>query len=103
MSRPLNTESVFRAIADPTRRRVVDLLRRGERPVAEVIESIRLRPPAASYHLRVLLAAGVVRQRRHGTQRIYSFDPRALGPAQLWLNECFGSPARERERERPRA
>ncbi len=86
MSRPLNSESVFRAIADPTRRRVVDLLRGGERPVGEVIAAIHLKPPAASYHLRVLLNAGVVRQRRNGTQRVYSLDTRMLLAPHAWLD-----------------
>jgi DNA-binding transcriptional ArsR family regulator len=94
MSRPLNSEGVFRAIADPTRRRVVDMLRGGERAVSEVIASIRLKPPAASYHLRVLLGAGIVRQRRRGTERVYSLDSRALSEAHGWLGQCLSPPRR---------
>jgi DNA-binding transcriptional ArsR family regulator len=82
---------LYRAIADPTRRRVIELLLRGERPVGDVIATIRLKPPAASYHLRVLTAAGLLRQRRRSTQRLYRVETRALSEAHRWLGQCLAA------------
>ena len=91
MSRPLSGESVFRAIADPTRRRVIEMLLKGERPVSDIVASIRLKPPAASYHLRVLSSSGILKQRRRGTQRMYRVDGRALEAASQWLGRCVSA------------
>jgi len=85
MSRPLSSESVYRAIADPTRRRMLDLLRTGERPVAELMAPFKLKPPVVSYHLQVLREAGLVRQRRRGVHRIYTIDANRLRVATAWL------------------
>lgn len=87
MSRPRNSESVFRAIADPTRRKMFDLLRQRECPVSEVITSMRLRRNTASFHLGVLLEAGLVNQRRSGRTMVCAANPRALGMAHAWLGK----------------
>ncbi len=85
MSRPRNSESVYRAIADPTRRRMLDLLRDRACTVGELTTTMRLRRPIASFHLGVLIQAGLVRQRRRGRNLMCSRDPRALAIAQMWL------------------
>lgn len=99
MSRPRNSESVFRAIADPTRRRMLDLLRDGERTVGELIVTLRLQRPVASHHLGALLEAGLLRQRRRGRQMVCTIDPRALAAAHAWLGSHLGrSTAKTSER-----
>jgi DNA-binding transcriptional ArsR family regulator len=90
MSRPLSSESVYRAIADPTRRRMLDFLRAGDRPVADLIAPFRLKNPVASYHLRVLRVAGLVRQRRQGVQRVYGLQRKVLQEASTWLRRFDG-------------
>ena len=62
---------VFRAIADPTRRAVLELLRGGDQSVSEVMEPFRISQPAVSQHLRVLRDAGLVRVRNVGRERLY--------------------------------
>jgi len=86
MSRPRNSESVFRAIADPTRRRILDLLRHGEQTVGDLIATLHVQRPIASHHLGALLQAGLVRQRRRGRHLMCSIDPRPLAPAHAWLS-----------------
>jgi len=71
-NRPEN--AVFRAIADPTRRRILGLLRGGGRTVGEIAANFRSSRPAISKHLRLLRAAGLVTTRNHGAGL-----PRVLG------------------------
>lgn len=62
------------ALGDPTRRAVLELVRRGERPVGEIAGHLPVSRPAVSQHLRVLKEAGLVRERREGTRHLYSLD-----------------------------
>jgi DNA-binding transcriptional ArsR family regulator len=66
------------ALADPTRRTVFERLREGPRPVGEIARGLPVSRPAVSQHLRVLKAAGLVRERRDGTRNYYSVDGDAL-------------------------
>ena len=95
MSRPRNSESVFRAIADPTRRRMLDLLREHERTVGELVLTLRLQRTVASHHVGVLVHGGLMRQRRRGRELVCSIDPRPMAAAQAWLaRHLQRSPAR---------
>ncbi len=85
MSRPRSTNSVFRAIADPTRRHMLDLLEKGDRTVGDLVAPLRLRKNTASFHLAVLIGAGLVRQRRRGRNLMCSLDNRTLRVVQAWL------------------
>ena len=85
MSRRHANSDAFRAISDPTRRAVLDLLRVGERPVRELARSFRMTQPALSQHLRVLRDAGLVTQRRAGRERMYRIQPRELKPVGEWI------------------
>ncbi len=76
---------VFEALADPTRRRIVELLAEDERSVSEVASHFQVSRPAVSRHLRVLREAGVVNARGDAQRRIYRLDPKALGEAEEWL------------------
>lgn len=85
MSRPYADESVYRAVAHPARRRMLDLLRIRERPVGELGESLRMAKQTLTHHLRVLRTSGLIRQRRIGRHRMYGIDAGHLRDMHLWL------------------
>lgn len=97
MSRPLASESVFRAIADPARRRILDILRRGDQPAGEIAKSFRFSRPSLSFHLGILMQAGLISQTRRGSQRIYHLQPRSLKQVVDWLRQ-YEQPARASSR-----
>ena len=65
----------FSAIADPTRRDILALLRNGERPAGDLVEALGLPQPNVSKHLKSLREAGLVRTRIDGPRRLYRLDP----------------------------
>jgi DNA-binding transcriptional ArsR family regulator len=79
------------ALADPTRRKVLEQLQRGPRAVGEIAARLPVSRPAVSQHLKVLKEAGLVREERRGTQHIYEIDPKGLGPLRAWLDQLWGS------------
>jgi DNA-binding transcriptional ArsR family regulator len=79
--------SVFRAIADPTRREILSLLRSGERTVGEIAANFRTSRPAISKHLRLLRAAGLVASRKDGTAQICALNAKPLLAVNGWLRE----------------
>jgi DNA-binding transcriptional ArsR family regulator len=83
----LRREAVFRAIADPTRREILALLRGGRRSVGEIAQNFRASRPAISRHLRVLRAAGLVVARREGTARICELNATPLRDVDGWLRD----------------
>jgi DNA-binding transcriptional ArsR family regulator len=76
---------VFEAIAEPHRRQILGLLRRGEAPAGEVVAALRLSQPGVSKHLRLLREAGLVRMRADGQRRVYSLEPKRLAELDAWL------------------
>ncbi|HET9109505.1 MAG TPA: metalloregulator ArsR/SmtB family transcription factor [Ktedonobacterales bacterium] len=76
---------VFAAIAHPVRRQILDLLTERERPVNDLARHFGVSRPAVSQHLRILLDAGLVAERRHGRERRYHLTPQPLSHAQEWL------------------
>ena len=76
---------VYRAISDPTRRALLDLLAGREHPVSALAERFTMTQPAISQHLRVLRDAGLVRERREGRSRLYRLQPEPLREAFEWL------------------
>ena len=76
---------VFRAIADPTRRAILDRLRAGPAPVNALAVDFRQSRPAISKHLRVLREAALVTERRSGRERLYQLEPRQLQPVASWV------------------
>ncbi len=78
--------AVFHAIADPTRRDILDTLRRGERSAGEIAARYTVSRPAISKHLRVLREAGLVNERRESRLRLYSLRPEPLHEVGLWLD-----------------
>lgn len=79
------TAGAFGAIADPTRRAILDLLRERELSAGELADCFPVSRPAVSKHLRVLERAGLLVQRRAARSRIYALDARALAPVDAWL------------------
>lgn len=73
------------ALADPTRRRIVELLAEGERSAGELASQFQTSRPAVSRHLRVLREHGLVRARGEGTRQLYSLDPAPLAELDEWL------------------
>ena len=78
---------VFRAIADPTRRKILSLLRNGQQSVGEVAGNFRMSRPAISKHLRLLRSAGLVVSRRDGTSRICVLNAKPLAAVNEWLQD----------------
>jgi DNA-binding transcriptional ArsR family regulator len=87
MSRPATATpaDVFQAIADPTRRAILDRLRDGEFPVKQLAEPFEMSLPAISQHLCVLHEAGLVAQRKLGRQRLYRLQPTPLKQVSAWI------------------
>jgi len=79
------TESAFGAIADPTRRAILDLVRSRELSAGDIARRFPVSRPAIAKHVRVLRQAGLLRERREATQRFYSLDPAALQSVDQWL------------------
>ncbi|MBZ9851759.1 metalloregulator ArsR/SmtB family transcription factor [Mesorhizobium sp. CA14] len=77
--------SVFRAIADPTRRAILDRLRKGPAPVNELASAFAQSRPAISKHLRILRELNVVSERRQGRERVYQLEPAELKDVADWI------------------
>jgi DNA-binding transcriptional ArsR family regulator len=77
----------FAALADPTRRRIVDLLNEGERDAGTIAAAFPMSRPAISRHLRVLRDAGVVDVRAEAQRRIYALNPTGLMQVDRWLSK----------------
>ncbi len=77
---------VFEAVADPTRRRILDLLVDGERSAGELSEGFRVTRPAISRHLRVLRETGLVSCRVDAQRRMYRLEPEPLEEVVRWLS-----------------
>jgi DNA-binding transcriptional ArsR family regulator len=77
--------TTFDVLAEPTRRRILDLLLERPRPVAELTEELGLTQPGTSKHLRVLREAGLVRVRAEAQRRFYELRPDPLVEIDAWL------------------
>ena len=75
------------AIADPTRRRIVELLAEGERTAGQLVKEFDLSAPAISQHLNVLREAGLVMTRAEGQSRIQSLNPGGFDELDAWLEK----------------
>jgi DNA-binding transcriptional ArsR family regulator len=82
-------ERALAALSDPTRRRVLEQLRSGPKPVGDIARALPVSRPAVSQHLRVLKDAGLVVDRAQGTRRVYTIDPAGLGELRRWLDEFW--------------
>ena len=78
--------NALEALADPTRRRIVELLATADRNAGELAANFDVSRPAVSRHLRVLREHGLVQARVQGQQRVYSLDPAPLDELDEWLS-----------------
>lgn len=78
---------VFRAIADPTRREILKLLRHGRLTVGEIAANFRTSRPAISKHLRLLRTAGLVVSSKDGTASLCGLNPKPLKAVNDWLED----------------
>jgi DNA-binding transcriptional ArsR family regulator len=89
-ARRAGLDGTLAALADPTRRRVIDLLRQRPRRAGELADAFGVSPPAMSRHLRVLRTRGLVEEERHAEDarvRVYRLCPEPFQDLQAWLAE----------------
>jgi DNA-binding transcriptional ArsR family regulator len=80
-----SSDSVFDALGEPVRRRILELLTDGPTPVGELAQQLPVGRPAVSKHLRILSNAGLIEHRSVGTRNLYALAPEGLTVAQQWL------------------
>ena len=85
MARAATTTDAFNAVAEPRRRRILDALAGGERPVNDLVRLLGLAQPQVSKHLKVLLEVGLVDVRDAGRQRLYRLNGQPLRPIHDWV------------------
>ena len=98
-------QAALQALADPTRREILERLRNGPLPVGAVAQGLPVSRPAVSQHLRVLKDAGLVNEAREGTRRLYGVSARGLVELRRYLDRFWGEVLQsfkaEAEREPP--
>ena len=80
-------QAAFKALADPNRRAVLDLLRQGSLPAGKIAQVFPISRPAISKHLRLLRRANLVEERRQGRRRLYGLNPGPLRAVDSWLSQ----------------
>ncbi len=84
------TNAVLAALADPTRREILDQLRSGPRAVGEIANALPISRPAVSQHLKVLKDSGLVAEARRGTRHYFAIAPEGIGVLRAYLDELWG-------------
>jgi DNA-binding transcriptional ArsR family regulator len=82
--RAATTSDAFNAVAEPRRREILSYLALKERPVGDIVKSLRLEQPSVSKHLRVLKDVGLVHARRDGRKMLYRTNAEAIRPLHEW-------------------
>lgn len=93
MPRQPAASDVFRAVADPTRRAILDLLAGGAQPVRAIAGRFPVSRPAISKHLRILREAGLVGEQPAGRENLYRLEPGPLGEIARWVRPHVGAGA----------
>ena len=83
-------DTVLKAIAEPRRRAILELVTRRELPAGEIAARFDVSRPAISQHLTVLKEAGLISERRDGTRRLYRARPEALAELRSFLDRLWG-------------
>jgi DNA-binding transcriptional ArsR family regulator len=86
MARPYNSPDVFRAIAHPVRRRMIDMLRKGPLTAGELGRPFNMAQPSISEHIRALRIAGIVRTRTRGKHYLHALVQGSLRPIEDWMH-----------------
>lgn len=84
MARAATTSDAFNAVAEPRRRDILNYLALQERPVGDIVLSLKMEQPSVSKHLRVLRNVGLVRVRRNGRHMFYRTNADAIRPLHEW-------------------
>lgn len=95
----MSYQAALEILADPTRRAIVERLRRGPAPVVDIASGLPVSRPAVSKHLRVMREAGMVRMREEGTKHWYELDLAKLDEVRRWLDR-FWDTSLQRFKER---
>jgi DNA-binding transcriptional ArsR family regulator len=105
MARACTTSDCFNAIAEPSRRQILNYLALQERPVGDIVDAMGLEQPSVSKHLRVLREVGLVRVRRDGRRMLYRTNAEAIRPLHEWAGqfEPFWRHQLQRVKERAEA
>ncbi|HEU5103723.1 MAG TPA: metalloregulator ArsR/SmtB family transcription factor [Roseiflexaceae bacterium] len=82
----MRTDDIFSALANPVRRRILELLRDQSRAAGEIAAAFDLNRPAVSEHLQVLKSVNLIREEARGRQRFYHLNPTALAEVREWLH-----------------
>jgi DNA-binding transcriptional ArsR family regulator len=86
LNQSTDLDRLFHALADPTRRAMMERLSRGPAPVSELARPLPMSLPAAMQHLGVLEAAGLVRSEKVGRVRTCAIEPQALSQVERWID-----------------
>lgn len=86
----MGIQNTMKAIADPTRRTILNLLKRNRLSAGEIAEHFEMSPPAVSKHLMVLKGADLIRDQREGRHIFYELNASVLDEALLWLEDLRG-------------
>ena len=105
MARAATTSDAFNAVAEPRRRDILNYLALEERPVGDIVLSLKMEQPSVSKHLRVLRNVGLVRVRRNGRHMFYRTNAEAIRPLHEWTKtfERFWQHQLNRVKERAEA
>ena len=85
----MDYETAIAALADPSRRAIVDRLRDGPAPVGAIADGLPISRPAVSQHLRVLSDAGLLTATADGTRRLYALSPDGVAALRAWLDTLW--------------
>ncbi len=90
--RVMSLQNTMLALSDPTRRRILSILKQGEKSTGEISDLFEISQPAISRHLSVLKNADLVKSRREGKQMVYSLSTSVLEEALAFISELKGDP-----------
>ena len=85
LSQNISVMSPFEALAEANRRRILDVLRDGERPAGDLVDALAISQPGVSKHLKLLREAGLVSMRADGQRRVYRLERQGLSELEAWL------------------
>ncbi|MGH2758392.1 MAG: ArsR/SmtB family transcription factor [Actinomycetota bacterium] len=86
----MNTDAALKALAEPNRRAILQLVRDGPRSMGEIADNFRITPQAVSQHLKVLKDAGLVREDRQGRRHLFAVRPEGFEAVQEFLEQFWG-------------
>lgn len=95
----MNRNDAFKALADPTRRQILALLRSGERTAGALAKQFKMTKPSLSHHFAVLKEADLVTSRRAGQQIWYGLNTTVVQDLMAWTMDLLGDPSKKGERK----